>query len=67
MHLAKTVTYSRFAAMTMSDLFRGGALGGSLILGSWTGRKLIDKIPEKGFSLLVEVLLVLSAASLILS
>lgn len=67
MHLTKTVTYSRYAAMTLSDFLGGAALGGSLVLGSWTGRKLIDRLPEKGFGLLVEVLLALSAMSLILS
>ena len=47
------------------DLLRGLALGGSLVLGSWTGRKLIDRLPEKGFALMVEALLVVSAVVLV--
>lgn len=65
MHLTKSITYGRYAAMTLGDLFRGLTLGGSLVLGSWTGRKVIDRLPERGFALLVEALLVVSAASLI--
>lgn len=65
MHLTKTITYGRYAAMTFGDVLRGLALGGSLVLGSWTGRKLIGRMPEKGFSLLVEALLVVSAVSLL--
>jgi uncharacterized protein len=64
LHLAKSITYGKYAALTMGDFLRGLVLGGSLVLGSWTGRKLIDHLPEKGFSIVVEVLLVASAVSL---
>jgi uncharacterized membrane protein YfcA len=64
MHSAKSITYGRYAALTLGDFLQGLALGGSLVLGSWTGRKLIDRLPERGFALLVEALLVVSAASL---
>ncbi len=65
MHLTKSVVYGRYAALGLGDLLRGIALGGSLVLGSWTGRKLIGRMPERGFSLLVEALLVVSAVALI--
>lgn len=65
MHLTKSITYGRYAAITFTDFLKGLALGGSLVLGSWTGRKLIDRMPEKGFAVLVEILLVVSAATLI--
>ena len=58
MHLTKSIVYGRYAALTRGDVAAGLALGGSLVLGSWTGRKLIGRMPEKGFALLVEVLLV---------
>ena len=66
MHLTKTITYGRYAAMTPGDLLQGIALGGSLVVGSWTGRKLIERLPEKGFAVLVEILLVASTVSFIL-
>jgi hypothetical protein len=63
-HLTKTITYGRYAASSVGDLFYGLALGGSLVLGSWTGREVIGRLPERGFALLVEVLLVASALTL---
>jgi uncharacterized membrane protein YfcA len=36
-------------------------LGTSLVAGSWTSRKLVDRLPERIFILLVEALLVISA------
>jgi uncharacterized protein len=65
MHLTKTVTYSRYAAITFGDFVQGLVLGGSLVLGSWTGRKLVDRMPEKSFSVMVEILLTVSAIMLI--
>jgi uncharacterized protein len=65
MHLTKSLVYGRYAALSGGDLVRGLALGSALVLGSWTGRTLIRRLPEKGFALLVEVLLAVSAISLI--
>lgn len=44
-HLTKSLTYGRYAAMTLDDFRHGLALGGS-----WAGRKLIDRLPERGFT-----------------
>jgi len=66
MHLTKALAYGRYAALSRADVLRGLLLGGSLVLGSWTGRKLITRIPKRGFSLLVEALLIVSAVSLLL-
>ena len=66
MHLTKSLTYGRYAALSLGDLLRGLLLGGSLVLGSWTGRKLISRLPERGFSFLVEGLLIVSALMLLL-
>ena len=67
MHLTKSIMFGRYSAMTFGDLLRGLALGGSMVAGSWTGRKLIDRLPEKSFALLIETLLIVSAVSLILT
>lgn len=65
MHLTKTVSYGRYAALTAGDALGGLLLGGSLVAGSWTGRKLIGRLPERRFSSLVEGLLVVSAIVLL--
>ena len=65
MHLTKTIVYGRYAAMDRAGLVAGLGLGGAMILGSWTGRKLIGRTSAKGFGLLVDVLLTVAALSLI--
>ncbi len=71
MHLAKSITYGRYAALTLDELFQGLAQGGVLVLvlvlvlGSRTGRALLRRMPERGFAKLVETLLVVSAVSLL--
>ena len=66
MHLTKSIAYRKYAAMSFDNFTQGLALGCSLILGSWTGRKLISGMPEKGLTSMVEILLVASAFLLIL-
>jgi uncharacterized protein len=67
MHLTKSIVYGSYAALNVSDLFQGLVLGGSLVLGSLTGRRIIHLLPKREFSLFVEAMLVLSALSLFLS
>jgi uncharacterized protein len=65
-HVTKTVTYGRYAAMTSADVLSGLALGGAMMLGSWAGHKVIERLPEKACALMVEALLVAVALSLII-
>src|SRR3954470_22846683 len=44
-HLTKALVYGRYAALTFEDAMRGMALGGAMVLGSWTGRRMIDRLP----------------------
>ncbi len=66
MHLTKSIVYGRYAAMSVSDGLCGLLLGNSLVAGSWTGRRVIARLPERGFALLVEALLAVSAVVLII-
>ena len=65
MHLTKSLIYGRYAAITRMDLLQGLVLGSAMILGSWTGRALIARLPEQSFARLVEVLLIISAIAMI--
>lgn len=67
LHLTKSITYGRYAALTANDCLSGLALGGSLVLGSWTGRKLIDRLPGGWYAVLIELLLAASSISLLFS
>lgn len=64
-HLTKCLVYGRYALLGSRDLAHGLALGSSLVLGSWTGRKLVRRLSEKTFAVLVELLLVVSALTLL--
>lgn len=65
MHLTKSIVYGRYAVLSEEDVFAGLLLGSSLVAGSWMGRKVVARLPERGFSHLVEGLLVVSAVALI--
>ena len=67
LHLTKSVAYGRCAALTVDDCLSGLALGGSLVFGSWTGRRLIDRLPGRWYALLIELLLAVSSISLLLA
>ena len=60
MHLTKTAVYGKYALLSPQSLLVGLLLGGAMWLGSWTGKRLIERLDEKRFALLVEGLLVVS-------
>lgn len=65
MHIAKSVVYQRYALIGVQELWYGLLLGVGMIMGSWTGKKIIERLPKERFVLLVEILLVISALQLI--
>jgi uncharacterized membrane protein YfcA len=65
MHATKTVVYGRYAAIDGRAAVLGLALGGAMVIGSWTGRKIIERLPDRAFSVMVEGLLIVSALVLI--
>lgn len=66
-HLAKGATYGHYALLTRHEAAQGVMLGGAMVLGSWTGRRLVGRIADDRYTRLVELLLVVTAAALILS
>lgn len=67
LHLVKVVSYQRLALLDYSDFMIGCFLGVAMVLGSWSGKKIVDKIPKEKWIILVELLLVVSAMQLIAS
>jgi hypothetical protein len=60
MHIAKLVAYRQNALLTSRDLWIGLALGPVMILGSFLGKRILDRLPEKVFVALIEAVLVVS-------
>lgn len=65
MHLIKTFVYSKYLPIGKTELYYGLFIGVAMILGSWTGKKIIEKLSREKFILLVEVLLIISGIQLI--
>jgi uncharacterized protein len=66
MHVTKILVYQRYALIGLRELQYGLFLGGAMILGSWTGKWIIERLPKTAFRHSVEILLVFSALQLMI-
>ena len=66
MHMTKTIVYNQYSLIGLTDLYYGLFIGLAMILGSWIGKRIIEKISREKFPLLVEILLLVSGIQLIL-
>lgn len=58
MHLTKLVAYRRSSILTGADVEIGIGLGLVMILGSFVGKRIVDRLPERVFVAIIEVVLV---------
>ncbi len=65
MHLTKIIIYNKYLLIGKTEIYYGLFIGIAMILGSWTGKKIIEKISRRKFIFLVEALLILSALLMI--
>ena len=54
MHVTKLVAYGGTAILTLQSVAAGLALGPIMVLGSFIGKKILDRVPERLFVLLIE-------------
>ncbi len=55
MHVAKLVAYGGAAVLTLHAALVGLALGPVMVGGSWAGKRIVDRLPERVFVLLIEI------------
>lgn len=67
MHLTKTIVYNKYSLIGQTELFYGLFIGVAMVLGSWTGKKIIEKLSRDKFILLVEILLIISGIQMIIT
>ncbi|MFN3341508.1 MAG: sulfite exporter TauE/SafE family protein [Flavobacteriales bacterium] len=67
MHFTKTIVYNQYSLISESELYYGIFIGVAMILGSWVGKKIIERLSREKFILLVEILLLISGFQLILT
>lgn len=55
MHVTKLVAYRGAAVLPSASILTGLAIGPVMVVGSWTGKRIVDRFPEHVFVLLIEV------------
>jgi uncharacterized membrane protein YfcA len=60
MHVTKLVAYGSTAILTSHSITVGLALGSIMILGSFVGKKILDRLPERIFIFLIEATLLIA-------
>jgi uncharacterized membrane protein YfcA len=58
MHLTKLVVYRQTSVLPAHSILAGLSFGPAMILGSFVGKKVVDRLPERAFVLIIEVTLV---------
>jgi uncharacterized membrane protein YfcA len=58
MHLTKLAVYRRAAVLPNAAIVAGLSLGPVMIAGSWAGKRIVDRLPERVFITLIEVTMV---------
>ena len=54
MHVAKLAAYRGAAVLSDASILIGLAIGPLMIAGSWAGKRIVDRLPERVFVLLIE-------------
>ncbi len=62
MHLAKLIAYKRSAILPLHALLVGLALGPLMVGGSFAGKRIVDRISERVFVVIIEVTLLAAGA-----
>jgi len=60
MHVTKLVAYRRVSILSSDSIVIGVGLGCVMILGSYLGKKILDRLPERVFILLIETTLIVA-------
>ncbi|HEX4574429.1 MAG TPA: sulfite exporter TauE/SafE family protein [Gemmatimonadales bacterium] len=58
MHVAKLGAYQGTALLTLRSVAVGLALGPIMIVGSFVGKRILDRLPERAFVVIIELVLV---------
>ena len=58
MHIAKLIAYRQSAVLPLHAVVSGLALGPIMVAGSFVGKRVVDRLPERVFVLIIDVTLV---------
>jgi uncharacterized membrane protein YfcA len=57
MHVFKLIAYGQTAVLTLADVWIGLLLGPVMVAGSYLGKRIVDRVPEKAFVWIIEAVL----------
>ena len=60
MHVCKLIAYREKAVLTAQDCWIGLALGPVMVLGSYLGKRILDRVPERVFVSVIEAVLIVA-------
>jgi uncharacterized membrane protein YfcA len=66
MHIVKMILYKKYLEIGMDIIIYGIIIGLAMVLGSYMGKKLVEKIPGKYFQIIIEICLMLSGVQMII-
>ena len=66
MHVARGAVLARYRLLTGETIAIGLVLGATMFAGSWIGRRLLDRLSDRVFLVIIEVLVVLMGLSMLL-
>lgn len=66
MHVTKLVAYRGASILTTYDILIGLALGPTMILGSFVGKRILDRLPERLFVVIIESTLVIAGVGFLI-
>jgi uncharacterized membrane protein YfcA len=66
MHVTKLAAYGSTAVLTTTGIAVGLALGSIMIVGSFVGKKILDRLPERVFVALIEIVLVAAGVAFLI-
>jgi uncharacterized membrane protein YfcA len=66
MHVTKLIAYGESAVLSGWDVVIGLAMGPIMILGSYVGKRIVDRLPEKVFVALIEAVLMVAGVGFLI-
>lgn len=66
MHVTKLVAYGSSSLLTTRNLAIGLALGPIMVVGSFAGKRIVDRLPERAFVVIIEGVLVVAGLGFLL-
>lgn len=63
MHVAKLVAYGTAALLTAATVAVGLVMAPAMIAGSWIGKRIVDRLPERIFVAIIEVVLIVTGVA----